>query len=153
VCHPLLDVDDINARQDAVEDVLANDALCRIFEALVHVPDLERKLSRIRAWAQKTDGAQGVAEGAAALRRAVQELVAALDGFNELERFRQAIFGQLAVLRSPLLRNSIVGLPDMSALLTEILDQFDINEARVSKSIVLLPGCCAEYDRARARKV
>ena len=144
---------DIEARLEAVEDLLSNDELCRSFDLLSRVPDLERKLSRIRAWAQRSDRVLGVTEGAAALRRAAHELVAFLDGFQELERFRKALVGQLPTVTSPLLRKTISQLPNLGPLLTKIFEYFDDNIARVSKTIVLRPGCCEEYDRARESKV
>jgi DNA mismatch repair protein MSH6 len=153
ICHPLADVDAIEARLEAVDDFLSSDELCRSFDLLARVPDLERKLSRIRAWAQQNDRHLGVSEGAAALRRAAQELVAALDGFEELERFRLAIVSQLSNVTSPLLRKTILELPNLGPTLITMLEYFDDNVARVSRSIVLRPGCCEEYDRAREDKV
>ena len=146
-------MDEIEARLEAVEDLLSSKELCHTFDLLMRVPDLERKLSRIRAWAQGREEVQGVAEGSASLRRAAQELVAALDGFRELDRFREAIVGQLHHASSLALRKKISELPHIGSMLQSLLDSFDINIARASKTIVLHPGCCADFDRARQRKV
>jgi DNA mismatch repair ATPase MutS len=148
----LVDVDAIESRLCAVDDILSTDGLSRAFNSLARVPDLERKMSRIRACAGRADEAQGLAEGAAAVRRVSGELMAALDGFGEVERFRQALADQSRQIASPLLMRLIASLPNLGPAIQELVEQFDVCVARAAKSIVLNPGFSGPYDEARTRK-
>ena len=116
VTRPLLLVKDIKQRRVAVEDLLrvaGPGSILAEAEALMKkLPDLERKITRIHAFATASADAQGVAEAWASQRRAVRELVALLQAWRQFDTIRQLLHGLQTDIGSPLLLAVIGDLPD-----------------------------------------
>jgi DNA mismatch repair protein MSH6 len=82
VTRPLLQVHDIRKRSAAVQDLLrlsgAGSIVSEVEMLMKKLPDLERKVTRIHAFASLHSEKKGIAEEAASQKRACRELVAVM---------------------------------------------------------------------------
>ncbi|GAA5968892.1 hypothetical protein JCM11641_000769 [Rhodosporidiobolus odoratus] len=127
LCAPLRDVERINDRLDAVEDLISNSNFAVTFDAMTKkLPDLERMLSRIH--------------GKTVTKTAFLEVIAAFERIN-------VGLGNLRTLCEDFKSKGIPGLlasvPDVGELLEEIQELYDTEE--------LLPvdGKDEDYERVR----
>ncbi|ORY87848.1 muts domain V-domain-containing protein [Protomyces lactucae-debilis] len=85
VCHPLRDIDALNARFNAVDLLMQDHALATSLETqLQALPDLERQLARLHVGRCKVAEFVKVLGGFSALAKLLQELAATLEGKDVL---------------------------------------------------------------------
>ncbi|GLJ17793.1 hypothetical protein SUGI_0310860 [Cryptomeria japonica] len=84
ICHPLRNVQDINYRLDAVEELISRPeiAVC-ISERLRKLPDLERLVARIRGSAGTLSAGLGPLVGPKKIKQRVKTLAAAVKGLRD----------------------------------------------------------------------
>jgi DNA mismatch repair protein MSH6 len=156
VTRPLLLVKDIKQRRVAVEDLLrvaGPGSILAEAEALMKkLPDLERKITRIHAFATASADAQGVAEAWASQRRAVRELVALLHAWRQFDTIRQLLHGLQTDIGSPLLQAVIGDLPDVTPYIAELEAMFDVEVAQSTDTVQLVKGSDEAFDAAMTRK-
>ena len=116
------------------------------------LPDLERKITRIHAFASASADAQGVAEAWASQKRAVRELVSVLQAWRQFDAIRQLLHDLQQDLTSPLLQQLISDLPDVRPHIAELEDMFDVEVAKSSDTVQLFKGSDEVFDAATARK-
>ncbi|GAA6027763.1 hypothetical protein JCM8097_008022 [Rhodosporidiobolus ruineniae] len=127
LCAPLRDVQAINDRLDAVEDLIANSNFATTFDAMARkLPDLERMLSRIHGKTAKKADFVRVVESFEKIAATVGALRDLAEGFKS-----QGIPGLLD------------SVPDVEGLVEEVKGLYDTDE--------LLPvdGKDEEYERVR----
>ncbi len=100
--HPLFRASEIEARQEAVENLLQlqDGSLVDVDRELKKLPDLERKITRIHAHAQSAANGQGVAEAAAAQRRVIREVLACVEGYQMVEVIRKRLVDLVREVRA-----------------------------------------------------
>ncbi|KAF7722208.1 DNA mismatch repair protein msh6 [Apophysomyces ossiformis] len=154
LCHPLRKASDINARLDAIEDLML---LAEVQEAmttkLATIPDLERLISRIHSGRCKVKEFLTVLEGfrtakvSTALKtycvnHASQDMVASLKPYTE-------------VFKSKLLKSVINGFPDIDEQLHFFTDAFVITDVEIDyqkvKSVVPKHGVNQKWDELLAK--
>jgi DNA mismatch repair protein MSH6 len=157
LCRPLCRVADIEARQDAIADLMGpgEEAAGNARRALAGVADLERALARL--------GAAGA--GVGSLRDAPRVVLyedvskkrvhAFLGALKALERVRKAAAAfSGAAITSPLLKGLVTPgegrFPDMEAALAEMRDAADWEDAEATGRVVPAAGVDAAYDAAEA---
>ena len=133
VCHPLLDIDQINARLDAVESLNADTTVRENFIAnLTKLPDLERMISRIHAGSCRA-----------------QDFVRVLDGFEQIDY-------TMSLVRDAGSGEGIVGqlvsrMPDMKGLLTYWKSAFDHEKAKEAGLLIPERGVEDDFDESQDR--
>ncbi|ODQ65591.1 hypothetical protein NADFUDRAFT_74035 [Nadsonia fulvescens var. elongata DSM 6958] len=130
VCHPLIHVDRINARLDAVDHLIQNYALQQIIEAKIsRLPDLERLLSRIHAGQIK-----------------VKDFVRVIEGFECIYELLIQIKTPSEVELKGLLLQLIDSFPNLELLLSEWSEAFDRLKAKDEGVLVPEQGVDEEFD-------
>ena len=113
VTHPLLHKDRIEARHDAVEELMEDPpAIEPLAKHLKGIPDLERALTRLHY-----------------SKCSPNELVAVLRAFIKLGEISKEAKKQADSLRSSLLGWLVSGMPEPSGKLQEFLDEMDLKAA------------------------
>ncbi|GLD91752.1 hypothetical protein PINS_up000285 [Pythium insidiosum] len=164
VVKPLCKVNEINARLDAVEELVQHqDVIVEIRDYLRRLPDIERLLSRIHALGsvhrskEHPDSRAIMYESNTYNQRKIRDFVAVLNGLDtamELAkqigpRFRQfkAPFLRLLLeLHDPNTRTETGHFPDMREKLDFFKHSFDEKQAVKSGVIVPQAGVDPEYD-------
>ncbi|KAK2736239.1 DNA mismatch repair protein msh6 [Myotisia sp. PD_48] len=131
VCHPLMDVNKINARLDAVESLNADNTIHDQFSSkLSKMPDLERLISRVHAGSCK-----------------VQEFIRVLEGFEQIEEtvglIKQAGSGD------GLIGQLIASMPDLSEHLKYWETAFDRRKAKEAGILVPEEGVEEDFDTSQ----
>lgn len=157
LCRPLCRVEDIVARQDAVEDLMgpAEEAAGAARKALSGVSDLERALARLGATgaglgSMRDDPKVVLYEDVS--KKRVQAVVGTL---RALEKVQQAVgaFARCGATSSLLLDLVTPGrgrFPDLQPALSEMQGAADWEDAEATGRVVPAPGVDAEYDAAEA---
>ncbi|XAO26442.1 hypothetical protein I312_105279 [Cryptococcus bacillisporus CA1280] len=131
---PLRDADAINARLDAVEDLMNHPRFSGDFTQLCKgLPDLERLISRIHAGSVKQSDFLQVVESFSKLQKGIDNLV---DMSESLEST-----GVKALLRSA---------PDLSGMIEHIRGMYTIEQNEKTIAILPNPGADEECDAADA---
>lgn len=108
LCHPLRKIEDINARLDAIEDLMRlvhfHDKMAKELAAL---PDLERLISRIHSGRVK-----------------VKEFLTTLNGFQTARDIIQTMIENRADIKSALLGQLIDRFPHIDDKLNGLLNSF-----------------------------
>ncbi|KAI5808526.1 DNA mismatch repair protein msh6 [Peziza echinospora] len=131
LCHPLADINKINARLDAVDILLAHESFRETFVyQLGKLPDLERLISRIHAGGVKPQDFVRVLEGFEQIRDAMTELSA--NGPQD------SLIGQL-----------VNSLPDLDEKLRPWETAFDRSKAKVEGVLVPERGFEEDFDNSQ----
>ena len=146
ICSPLTDVDKINARLDATEDleeVMSKEP--NIFAFLRKLPDLEQLLNRIHTQGlkRKNDHPDSRAQMFEDYdRKKIINLLRVMDGLHEVVKFIKDIEKFVPGFKSCLLKNILTPIssggsfPDIEKMLTKFALGFDVQEARKSFKII-----------------
>lgn len=130
LCHPLRDIEQINYRYDAVEDLLGlseSDLMQELAEALKPLPDLERMFSRARAKSLPVEQFLKMAKAIENWSEVLQNRLA--------PRFIKAKSTALRKLATP---KTLQGYwPDMDALLQQMYAKFKIQEPSMDTYLLL----------------
>ena len=131
VCHPLMDIEKINGRLDAVDVLLSDRTILNNFtDQLARLPDLERIISRIHAGSCKP-----------------QDFVRVLESFEQIEytmsllrKFGsgEGVIGQL-----------ITSMPDLSEPLKHWKTAFDHKKAKDAGLLIPEPGVEEDFDASQ----
>lgn len=115
LCHPLRNIDAINARLDAVEDLIQlADMHESIAKDMAKLPDLERLISRIHSGRIK-----------------VKEFLATLSGFKTACSIIKTMTDNRAQYKSTLLGELIDHFPKIEDALDNIVDSFATAEVEI----------------------
>ncbi|CEI93954.1 Putative DNA mismatch repair protein msh6 [Rhizopus microsporus] len=134
LCHPLRRIQDINARLDAIEDLMQlNDAEI-IAKQLASLPDLERLISRIHSGSVK-----------------VKEFLTVLEGFRTTEVIIETMKQSQSQLKSSLLNRLMDDFPQIGPALEELSGLFttadvDMDYQKV-KAMIPKSGKNADWDK------
>ncbi|KXN72910.1 DNA mismatch repair protein Msh6 [Conidiobolus coronatus NRRL 28638] len=131
LCHPLKDIDHINQRLDAIEDIDKSYELQAICNRLQGFPDLQRLITRVHSKSIK-----------------VKDFLSVLSGFNDAMKLFEDLKQIKLQLKSRLLINLCDKFPDLAHRLYEFDQAFDHEHAAKDGTIIPTPGRDAEYDRA-----
>lgn len=134
LCHPLRKIEDINARLDAIEDLMRlvhfHDKMAKELAAL---PDLERLISRIHSGRVK-----------------VKEFLTTLNGFQTARDIIQTMIENRADIKSALLGQLIDQFPHIDDKLNGLFNSFITADVDVDyqkmKTIIPKSGCNEEWD-------
>ncbi|KAI7900009.1 muts domain V-domain-containing protein [Cokeromyces recurvatus] len=134
LCHPLRRIEEINARLDAVEDLMRLRGLHdTISKEMASIPDLERLISRIHSG-----------------RIRVKEFLAALQGFKTTGEIIRTMTENRSQYTSALLGRLIDQFPQIGEKLDSILKSFIIAEVDIdygkSRTIIPNSGMNNEWD-------
>ncbi|PKK75027.1 DNA mismatch repair protein Msh6 [Rhizophagus irregularis] len=130
LCHPLRNVDDINERLDAIEELNKHPGFRELYdETFLHFPDLERLISRIHA------GTCRVKDFLLVLT-SFEKLMDTVDKFKEYAK--QFYSGKLLKL--------IGSVPDLSPMLLYFKEAFDHDQAEKEGKLLPYPGIEQDYD-------
>ncbi len=147
VARPLGRIADINARLDAVEELLAqSETVQRVVSKIKKVPDLERMIARVRSNGMKVDNAV-MYENIGKSR--VELFLKTLKGFGlavDIMKELCEIQWSSTLLQTLLNIESI--LQDVSTLVKEFNEAFDHAQAAKDGHIIPQPGIVVEYDNA-----
>lgn len=131
VCHPLMDIDKISARLDAVDSLNADTVVRDQFSSqLTKMPDLERLISRIHAGACKA-----------------QDFLRVLEGFEQIEY----TMGLLKELGSGdgVIGKLVSSMPDLVSPLEYWKTAFDRLKAKENGILVPEPGIEEDFDSSQ----
>ena len=133
VCHPLMNIDKINARLDAVDALLADRTILNSFtDQLIRLPDLERIISRIHAGSCKA-----------------QEFARVLESFEQIDytmsmlrKFGagEGVIGQL-----------ITSMPDLVEPLKHWKTAFDHRKTKDAGVLIPEPGVEQDFDASQEK--
>ncbi|EKX55294.1 hypothetical protein GUITHDRAFT_99074 [Guillardia theta CCMP2712] len=152
IARPLVRREDIRARLDAVQNLQLEDLAGQLQQLMAKMPDLERKLARVRQHSRRQEEEQGVAEASATQRRMVREVVQLLDGFRLVQGVAEMLAERQEEISSPLLLSLLRNLPDTSSVIESVSSKFDMPLAREKGSLSLLPGFDRSLDDSLRRK-
>lgn len=120
LCHPLRRIQDINARLDAIEDLMQlNDAEI-IAKQLASLPDLERLISRIHSGSVK-----------------VKEFLTVLEGFRTTEVIIETMKQSQSQLKSSLLNRLMDDFPQIGPALEELSGLFTTADVDMDCTFIL----------------
>ena len=115
LCHPLRNITEINARLDAIEELMKySDTNAAIAKELSALPDLERSISRIHSGRIK-----------------VKEFLATLEGFRLTRKIIDILDSRRTSLKSDMLCKLIDEFPLLDDKLDSICNSFIIAEVDV----------------------
>jgi DNA mismatch repair protein MSH6 len=131
VCHPLMDIDKINARLDAVDALNADSAIRDQFSSqLTKMPDLERQISRIHAGACKA-----------------QDFLRVLQGFEQIE-YTMSLLKDLGSDEG-LIGKLVTSMPDLVSPLEYWKTAFDRHKAKENGILVPEHGIEEDFDASQ----
>ncbi|KAI9280014.1 muts domain V-domain-containing protein [Sporodiniella umbellata] len=135
LCHPLRQIQDINTRLDATEDLMRLVELNEtIAKKMTKLPDLERLMSRIHTGSIK-----------------VKEFLMALEGFALAREIMEVLKANQPNLKSSLLASLCTKFPDIEIILTDLSNMFITADVVVDyqkvKSIIPKSGKNEGWDR------
>lgn len=136
VCHPLMDVEKINARLDAVDSLNADTAIRDRFTAnLTKLPDLERLISRIHAGSIKA-----------------QDFVRVLEGFEQIDYTISLLQdGKSRTSGEGVIGQLVAAMPDLESRLEYWKTAFDKTKAKESGVLVPERGIEEDFDESQIR--
>ncbi|KAG0243739.1 DNA mismatch repair protein msh6 [Mortierella sp. GBA43] len=130
LCHPLRSISAINARLDAVEDLVRVPGFLQLFEEKCgRFPDLERIVSRIHAGSCK-----------------IGEFLIILSTFRQLIETAGQLGSFTDQFESKKLASVLEELPDLSEHLDYFTKAFDHQAALEDGNIIPFPGFAEDYD-------
>lgn len=133
VCHPLVDIQKINARLDAVDALNADPSVRDQFASqLTKMPDLERLISRVHAG-----------------RCRAQDFVRVLEGFEQIEYTMDLI--KDVGSGEGLIGNLVSSMPNMKGALEYWKTAFDRAKAKEDGILVPEPGIEEDFDTSQER--
>ena len=133
ICHPLADVERINARLDAVDALNADPTTRDQFTtSLTKLPDLERLISRVHAGSCKP-----------------QDFVRVLEGFEQIE-YTMTLLGAVGA-GDGLIGQLVSSMPDLASTLEQWKLAFDRVKAKEHGLIVPKAGIEEDFDESQAR--
>ncbi|OKL63802.1 DNA mismatch repair protein msh6 [Talaromyces atroroseus] len=131
VCHPLMDIDKINARLDAVDALNADSTIRDQFSSqLTKMPDLERLISRIHAGACKA-----------------QDFLRVLEGFEQIE-YTMSLLKDLGSGEG-LIGKLVTSMPDLVSPLEYWKTAFDRLKAKENGILVPEQGIEEDFDASQ----
>ncbi|XP_065063209.1 DNA mismatch repair protein Msh6-like [Rhopilema esculentum] len=163
LCAPLCHPDGINARLDAVEELMGKSSLMeKAGEIMRTIPDLERILRRIHAMGSlkkskiHPESRQILFNNDVYNKRKIGDLLSALEGLEKASKVVALFQSDDEPLKSSLLQQivskqegrSSKGFPDLSEFLDFFKNAFDHNKAKKDGVILPKKGVHEEYDRA-----
>ncbi|KAG9509879.1 DNA mismatch repair protein Msh6, partial [Fragariocoptes setiger] len=162
MCTPLCEIDAINSRLDAVEDLLepTNGSLYNaLVSMLKETPDLERLLSRILGQSQRTDAdARAILFDKDIYSKAkIKSFLEVLGHFKRILRTISGFEYHVTKLKSSSLKRLLSlksngGLfPEMESTLKFFDEAFDHRQAKEMGKIIPAPGVDDEYDVADSK--
>ncbi|CAG8558122.1 14662_t:CDS:10 [Funneliformis caledonium] len=130
LCHPLRNVEDINERLNAIEELNKHSDFRELFdETFMHFPDLERLISRIHAGTCR-----------------VKDFLLVLSAFEKL----MAVVTKLGVYAKKFYSDKLLGLfrnvPDLSSILLYFKEAFDHDQAEKEGKLIPYHGIEQDYD-------
>ena len=135
VCHPLMDIDKINARLDAVDSLNADSKVRdRFTSQMTKMPDLERLISRIHAKTCKAE-----------------DFVRVLDGFEQIDH-TMSLLKEISGNRGAgegVIGQLITAMPDLASRLEYWSTAFDRKKAREHNTLVPERGIEADFDESQ----
>ncbi|GBC01838.1 hypothetical protein RclHR1_04350014 [Rhizophagus clarus] len=130
LCHPLRNVEDINERFDAIEELNKHPGFRELFdETFLHFPDLERLISRIHAGTCR-----------------VKEFLLVLTSFEKLMAVVAKFKGYAKQFYSGKLLKLIENVPDLSPVLLYFKEAFDYDQVEKEGKLLPYPGIEQDYD-------
>ncbi|KAF8925476.1 DNA mismatch repair protein msh6, partial [Dissophora ornata] len=130
LCHPLRSTPAINARLDAVEDLMRVPGFLELFEEkCARFPDLERIVSRIHAGSCK-----------------ISEFLVVLSTFRALLDTTRRLSSYTEQFKSKKLESVLAELPDLTEHLDYFNEAFDHQVAAAEGDIMPYPGFAEDYD-------
>ncbi|KAF9936320.1 DNA mismatch repair protein msh6 [Modicella reniformis] len=130
LCHPLRSIPAINARLDAVEDLMRVPGFMELFEEkCTRFPDLERIVSRIHAGSSK-----------------MAEFLVVLATFRSLIDTASRLSSYTDQFQSKKLATVLEEIPDLTEHLDYFTKAFDHNVALSQGDIMPYPGFAEDYD-------
>lgn len=161
ICSPLCDVDQIKARQEAVEALMSNknaSLMNEIVHLLSGTKDLERMLSKIKNHCFKSDSdTRAIMFDGNQLNKAkVSAFVTLLSNFKRIQKFIHSISSSIQncdskVLRQLLSSTTDGGLfPDYSETVKYFEEYFDHAVAQKTGQVIPADGVNKEYDKCNA---
>ncbi|CRG88135.1 DNA mismatch repair protein msh6 [Talaromyces islandicus] len=131
VCHPLMDIEKINARLDAVDSLNADTVVRDQFSSqLTKMPDLERLISRIHAGACKA-----------------QDFLRVLEGFEQIE-YTMSLLKELGS-GDGVIGKLVSSMPDLVSPLEYWKTAFDRLKAKENGILVPEPGIEEDFDTSQ----
>ncbi|KAL1965887.1 hypothetical protein VTN77DRAFT_5020 [Rasamsonia byssochlamydoides] len=133
VCHPLMDINKINARLDAVDALNADPTVRDQFSSqLTKMPDLERLISRIHAGSCKA-----------------QDFVRVLEGFEQID-YTMSLLKDIGSGEG-VIGNLVSSMPDLKSPLEYWKTAFDRTKAKENGILVPEPGIEEDFDASQER--
>ncbi|NWQ63822.1 MSH6 protein, partial [Neopipo cinnamomea] len=163
LCAPLCNPKSINARLDAVEDLVAvPDKMSEVSEHLKKLPDLERLLNKIHSIGSPLksqnhpDSRAIFYEEIKYSKKKIADFLSALEGFKVTNEIVDVMEEVASDFKSKVLRQLVTRkatnpdgrFPDLSAELTRWDTAFDHNQARKTGVITPKAGFDPDYDGA-----
>ncbi|KAF9968002.1 DNA mismatch repair protein msh6 [Actinomortierella ambigua] len=134
LCHPLRSRQAINARLDAVEDLMRVPGFLELFEErCTRLPDLERIISRIHAGSCK-----------------ISEFLTILSTFHRLVKTMDKLASYKDQFQSGKIPSIIAEFPDLTGYLEYFDAAFDHAAAAAEGEVTPHPGFAADYDANNA---
>ncbi|GMM35460.1 mismatch repair ATPase [Saccharomycopsis crataegensis] len=137
VCHPLLKVDAINERLDAVDGLLNDGNLLEILSSrLRSLPDLERLLSRIHAGNLK-----------------VKDFAKVIESFNNIKKLNLELVGEYGSIDTlpGVLSKFFQSIPsELNSAIEEWENSFDHSKAITEDLLIPEPGVEKEFDESNS---
>ncbi|CAG8542071.1 1112_t:CDS:10 [Diversispora eburnea] len=135
LCHPLRDIDAINARLDAVEELNSVPEFRDSFYAsFSQFPDLERLISRIHAKTCK-----------------VKEFLLVLTAFENLMKTVSHLGGFAQKFKSEKLLKLFETIPNLTPMLLYFKEAFDHGKAENEGNLIPYPGIDNDYDDIKTK--
>mmetsp|Transcript_2807 Transcript_2807/g.6532 ORF Transcript_2807/g.6532 Transcript_2807/m.6532 type:complete len:1165 (-) Transcript_2807:166-3660(-) len=145
IMRPLIKLSDINARLEAVEELMSRqDDLRELSGKLKKLPDLERLLVRIHANSLPTDKKAVFYENVNAKK--IEQFLSVLKGFHDCERAIKGIEDEFESETLSHITTIGKGFPDIGASLDFFDSAFNKSEAREKGYIIPNKGVNKEYD-------
>lgn len=163
LCAPLCNVNLINDRLDAIDDLKKSDlqfTLNEISELISKLPDLERLLSKIhtqgcaRRSREHPDSRAVLFDNAIYSKRKILDFLSALEGFKATLQVRQLLHNVRDKFKSKLLLKCATYpsdggyFADITGILTHFDEAFDHNQAKKEGKIVPRAKVDEDYDLA-----
>lgn len=152
IVRPLICVDSIVDRQNAIEDIkgVAADAASKFRKDLLKLPDMERMVVRLKSYNEKTGrNAHAVVLYEDAAKKLLKEFLGALRGFQIVNGILSSFSMVSSKFRSRRLQSLFTlgaGVQDLPRILKYFEDAFDWLDAEKSGRITPHEGVDAEFD-------
>jgi PREDICTED: similar to DNA mismatch repair protein muts len=162
ICSPLCNVDRINERLDAIEDIMKPEVFCevdRVMKLLSKLPDLERILSKIHTQGcskrsqSHPDSRAVLFDNDTYSKRKILDFLSVIDGFKKSFEIRASLATLSSHFSSSLLKKCTQfapngDFPDVKSILDHYDKSFDHNLAKKEGRIIPKDGVDPEYDQS-----